>query len=91
MPKKKKNTTSTKPRKAVKKTPISNFRTKAPPGKASEKALVKFDPLQRYLSEISRYRLLTREEEKELGMRVQEDGDPDAAYVLVTSNPFPTT
>ncbi len=51
----------------------------------SDKALVKFDPLQRYLTEISKYKLLTREEEKELGIRVQQ-GDPEAAFVLVTSN-----
>jgi len=50
------------------------------------KALEKFDPLQRYLSEISQYRLLTREEEVELGRRVQEEGDTEAAYQLVTSN-----
>ena len=50
------------------------------------KSVVRFDPLQRYLSEISHYRLLTREQEIELGRRVQEDGDPDAAYQLVTSN-----
>ena len=49
-------------------------------------SLVKYDPLQRYLSEISQYKLLTREEEVELGIRVQEDGDPEAAYRLVTSN-----
>lgn len=53
--------------------------------RTSDKALVKFDPLQRYLSEISKYKLLTREEEKELGIRVQE-GDPEAALALVTAN-----
>ena len=53
---------------------------------ASDKALVKFDPLQRYLSEISQYKLLTREQERELGIRVREHGDKDAAYALVTSN-----
>jgi RNA polymerase sigma-32 factor len=53
---------------------------------AADKALVKFDPLQRYLSEISNYKLLTREEERELGIRVREQGDKDAAYALVTSN-----
>jgi RNA polymerase sigma-32 factor len=52
----------------------------------NSKTLVKFDPLQRYLSEISQYRLLTREEEVELGKRIQEQGDTDAAYRLVTSN-----
>ncbi len=53
---------------------------------AADKALVKFDPLQRYLSEISNYKLLTREEERALGIRVREHGDKDAAYALVTSN-----
>jgi len=53
---------------------------------AADKALVKFDPLQRYLSEISNYKLLTRDEERDLGIRVQEHGDKDAAYALVTSN-----
>lgn len=55
-------------------------------GKSGDKSLVKYDPLQRYLSEISRYNLLTRDEEKALGKRIQEDGDQDAAYHLVTSN-----
>ena len=59
---------------------------KKPAGKTSDKALVKFDPLQRYLTEISNYKLLTREEERELGIRVREHGDKDAAYKLVTSN-----
>ncbi len=54
--------------------------------KPDNKSVVKFDPLQRYLSEISQYRLLTREEEVELGRRVQEEEDMDAAYQLVTSN-----
>jgi len=52
----------------------------------SDKAIVKYDPLQRYLSEISQYKLLTREQEKELGMRIQEENDDEAAYILVTSN-----
>ena len=51
-----------------------------------EKSLVKFDPLQRYLSEISKYRLLTREEERDYGTRVKEQGDKEAAYALVTAN-----
>ncbi len=54
--------------------------------RAESKSLERFDPLQRYLSEISRYRLLTREEEVELGRRVQEEEDMDAAYQMVTSN-----
>ncbi len=74
-------------KKKTRKPPKSTGRKKKPTaGKPSDKALVKFDPLQRYLSEISQYTLLTREEEKKYGARVQEDGDKDAAYVLVTSN-----
>jgi RNA polymerase sigma-32 factor len=55
-------------------------------GTAYDKALVKYDPLQRYLKEISTYKLLTREEEIELGIRLQEEEDREAAYILVTSN-----
>jgi len=51
-----------------------------------DKSLVKFDPLQRYLSEVSRYKLLARSDEKKLALKVWEDGDREAAYKLVTSN-----
>ena len=54
--------------------------------KPSEKALVTYDPLQRYLKEISRYKLLTREEEKKFGKKIQEENDSEAAYILITSN-----
>ena len=74
-----------KPRKA-KKTKAASVPPAGPNTKAAEKSLVKFDPLQRYLSEISQYSLLTREQERELGIRVQEDGDSEAAYILITSN-----
>jgi len=49
-------------------------------------ALVPFDPLQIYLMEIKRYDLLTREEERELAIRVVEHKDDKAAYRLVTAN-----
>ncbi|NNF99289.1 MAG: RNA polymerase factor sigma-32 [Desulfobacteraceae bacterium] len=83
MPKKKNATTVKK--KAGAKKPVKRVdnRSKTKP---TDKSLVKYDPLQRYLAEISSYRLLTREEERELGIRVLEDQDPEAAYQLVTSN-----
>lgn len=51
-----------------------------------EKALVPFDPLQRYLAEIRRFPLLTRQDEHEIAVRYKEYGDVEAAYKLVTSN-----
>jgi RNA polymerase sigma-32 factor len=51
-----------------------------------DKAVVRFDPLQRYLAEISQYTLLTRDQERELGILVQEEGDKEAAYALITAN-----
>jgi RNA polymerase sigma-32 factor len=58
----------------------------APVLEPEERSLVPYDPLQLYLSEIKNYGLLTREEEKELGIRVREKNDKEAAYRLVTSN-----
>lgn len=58
----------------------------APVLQPEERSLVPYDPLQLYLSEIRNYKLLTREEEKELGIRVREKNDKEAAYRLVTSN-----
>jgi RNA polymerase sigma-32 factor len=51
-----------------------------------DKALVPFDPLQRYLAEIRRFPLLGRDEEHRLAVRYKEYGDVQAAYKLVTSN-----
>lgn len=50
------------------------------------KALVPFDPLQRYLSEIRRFRILSREEEHQLAVEYKEYGNVEAAYKLVTAN-----
>ena len=49
-------------------------------------ALVPFDALQRYLSEIRHYPVLTREEEHDLAVQYKELGDIEAAYKLVRSN-----
>jgi RNA polymerase sigma-32 factor len=53
---------------------------------AKDKALVPFDPLQRYLAEIRRYPLLSREEEHRLAIDYKEFGNVEAAYKLVTGN-----
>jgi RNA polymerase sigma-32 factor len=53
---------------------------------AQDKALVPFDPLQRYLSEIRRFHILSREEEHELAVQYKEYGNVEAAYKLVTAN-----
>jgi RNA polymerase sigma-32 factor len=58
----------------------------APVIQAEERHLVPYDPLQMYLFEIKRYKLLTREEEIELAKRVRDKKDEKAAYRLVTSN-----
>ena len=54
--------------------------------KSPSKDLVPFEPLQRYLAEIRRYPLLSREEEHRLAVEYKEFGNIDAAYKLVTSN-----
>src|SRR5574341_1851529 len=53
---------------------------------SSKKALVPFEPLQRYLAEIRRYPLLSREEEHRLAVEYKEFGNIEAAYRLVTAN-----
>ncbi len=49
-------------------------------------ALSRSDPLARYMREVSRHPILSREEEHELAVRYTETGDLDAAYGLVASN-----
>lgn len=52
------------------------------PGLPSKKG----DLLAYYLAEVRQYPLLEPEEEKELAIRYQEDGDAEAAHRLVTAN-----
>ncbi len=47
---------------------------------------VPYDPLKKYLSEVSRYPVLTREEELEISTRVFKDKDRAAAQKLAISN-----
>jgi RNA polymerase sigma-32 factor len=53
---------------------------------ASGEGLVRYDALRAYLAEVSRYSVLSREEEHDLAVRYRETGDLDAARRLVASN-----
>jgi len=48
--------------------------------------ITRYDPLKRYLAEISRFTPLSREEEHRLAIDYQKTGDREIAYHLVTSN-----
>lgn len=54
-------------------------------GPGSE-GIVRYDPVNAYLKEISRYPSLSREEEYDLALKVFHKKDRDAAYKLITSN-----
>ena len=58
------------------------------PTERSDRAtpLARYDPLQAYMRDVQRHRLLTPEEEKEAALKYYEHGDVDAAAKLVTSN-----
>jgi RNA polymerase sigma-32 factor len=56
------------------------------PEESDGKALVPFEPLQRYLAEIRRFSVLSREEEHKLAVDYKEYGSLEAAYKLVMGN-----
>jgi len=49
-------------------------------------SLARVDPFQRYLADVRRYPLLTREEEQKLARRYRDTGDREALFRLVTAN-----
>jgi len=51
-----------------------------------EDSLVPYDPLQAYLWEIRRYKLLTKEEEIDLAIRFREQNDQEAGRMLILAN-----
>ena len=55
-------------------------------GNNKEKDLIHVGPLSRYLAEVRQHPLLTRQEEYDLGVRLYEDKDQDAAAKMVTAN-----
>jgi RNA polymerase sigma-32 factor len=48
--------------------------------------LARYDPLQAYMRDVQRYKLLTPDEEREAATRYFESGDVEAAARLVTAN-----
>lgn len=64
-------------------TPVARARGS---GVGAAGALVRFDPLSRYLREIRKYPPLERDEETRLARRFRETRDADAAGRLVTAN-----
>ncbi len=65
--------------------PLPQEEVSLPATQPEEKDIAPYDPLQRYLMEIRKFKVLTKEEERELAIRAKK-GDREAAYKLVTSN-----
>jgi RNA polymerase sigma-32 factor len=67
---------------------LPNLNSDEPPevNAAGGGALVPVDPLGRYLAEIRRFPILSREEENEIARRYHKYRDPNDAYKLVTAN-----
>jgi RNA polymerase sigma-32 factor len=63
-----------------------DLETTEPLPQESDRSVAPTDPVARYMAEIGRYPLLSREKERELAIRYRETGDPKAAEALVTSN-----
>ena len=82
----KKSAAKKKTKKKGKEHPVSKKKSLVPAVQMTDTALVPFDPLQIYLMEIKRYGLISREEEKELAIKIREDNDDKAAYKLATAN-----
>jgi len=53
---------------------------------ADQRGLANYDPFRRYMAEIRKYPVLTREEEIELARVYRETGDRDALFRLITAN-----
>ena len=56
------------------------------PAREQDEELLPFDPLKKYLSEVSRYQVLTRDEEREVAEKVHRFKDAGSAQKLVVSN-----
>jgi RNA polymerase sigma-32 factor len=66
--------------------PSDDFPENAEIVKADSTEITPYDPLRRYLAEISRFTPLSRDEEHLLAAHYHRTGDRETAYRLVTSN-----
>jgi RNA polymerase sigma-32 factor len=66
--------------------PADSFHEEIEIPRTDSTEIAKYDPLRRYLAEISRFTPLSRDEEHELAIQYQKTGDRETAYRLVTSN-----
>src|SRR5262245_48959498 len=55
-------------------------------GSGKSTLLARYDPLEAYMRDVQRYRLLTAEEEHAAAVQYFKDGDLEAAAKLVTAN-----
>ncbi len=78
---KKKNSHAAEPKSLP---PVSRQLSLAPG--TEKKELTSYDPLQIYLQEIKKFPMLEMEEEFELGRRIQEKKDQEAAFRLTSAN-----
>ena len=87
MPKNRRHATTAAPvaPEAPERSPLPEDEEAAPAVEATA-ALVPVDSLQRYLTDIRRIPVLSREEEHRLALRWHEQGDREAAWQLVTAN-----
>jgi RNA polymerase sigma-32 factor len=67
-------------------TPLDESDEPAPAGDLAQGQLVPVDPLGRYLAELRRFPVLSREEETRIAQRYHKYRNPEDAYKLVTAN-----
>ena len=87
MPKNRRHATTAAPvaPEAPERSPLPEDEEAAPAAEPTA-ALIPVDSLQRYLTDIRRIPVLSREEEHRLALRWHEQGDREAAWQLVTAN-----
>src|SRR5947208_15946470 len=87
MPKNRRHATTAAPvaPEAPERSPLPEDEEAAPAAEPTA-ALIPVDSLQRYLTDIRRIPVLSREEEHRLALRWHDQGDRDAAWQLVKAN-----